>query len=40
VMPPGAEPEARKRLDAIAEHLGVRAAVKAHPEWATTGRIP
>jgi arylsulfatase A len=33
---PGAEPEARKCLDAIAEHLGVREAVKAHPEWAKT----
>jgi arylsulfatase A-like enzyme len=35
-MPPGAEPEARKRLDAIADRLGVRQAVKAHPEWAGT----
>jgi arylsulfatase A-like enzyme len=33
-VPPGAEPEARKGLDAIADRLGVRQAVKAHPEWA------
>jgi arylsulfatase A len=34
LMPAEAEPETRKRLDAIAERLGVRKAVQAHPEWA------
>jgi arylsulfatase A-like enzyme len=33
LVPAEAEPETRQRLDAIAERLGVRQAVRAHPEW-------
>jgi len=39
-MPPEAEPEVRQRLDAIAERLGVREAVKAHPEWVMSTDFP
>jgi len=39
-LPPKAEPEVRKRLDAIAERLGVREAVRAHPEWVKSTDFP
>jgi arylsulfatase A len=38
LMPADAESETRKRLDAIAERLGVRQAVQAHPEWTNVGK--